>query len=680
MAKEKQEKERDLNNKFLYNGNESEYDFQLKKKPNLWWLLLLLLPLVLLIPLKKDIAVYTKLDGNPEPYIDVNMKYTARYLLWDKKFMAKVPYDTIQQTDSIGSTVFKGVGYSIFSFIFHYKTPVVFSAGEGLCFDSITMECCFHTAREVVLDMSPQIADVRLKVVDKELKFEIPGAKVECDYQGKNGLKQMVDTTEASGCVVIKEARVCGGFNSIKVSADGYADTLLTNLQVTEMLKEAGGYVIPLRPLKERFIFYVKNVYTKEPVPDAFAEVALTLNGQQGSLSKLRTNVDGLGQGFFDNARVLATIGIKVSKQGYYDSVYVVPKGKPNPITVRDFVKLDSADRVVWLRPKPHTEQFRNVDTLSNQPIVGVRNEIVVNGIDGSTRTYVATSNRNGYFDVTALPGDKITIKSTLDPYYHPKTTVIDKFDKAQIIYMHPVLVDLTFRTVEINDGKFKGVLPDCKLVITVDGKKVDPTNSGSGIFTVPKVRLSSKISIVASKSDYGSNRSKINNKSVEWLSKAGQDERDIPLQKKTEPEPPKENCGVHFSGLILSDEASNVGISRIFDNDPGGEYVGSGYYPDNTKAFPNAVDKTFDAIAVDNGTHLILYSQPNFKGKVLLDVVGPILISNVLWKDDIRYNSVAYKTFTPDLQALFPVSRRQWSSENMHDWSTGSCKIICEN
>lgn len=141
----------------------------------------------------------------------------------------------------------------------------------------------------------------------------------------------------------------------------------------------------------------------------------------------------------------------------------------------------------------------------------------------------------------------------------------------------------------------------------------------------------------------------------------------------------PTKNCGVHFSGLVLSDEESDVGISKIFAFDYGGEYVGSGYYPYNTKAFPKAVGHTFDAIAVDKGTHLIMYSKPNFEGDVLLDVVGPMLITNEKWKNDPRYNSVATKTFSPDLQALFPLSRRQWSSSNMHNWSNGSCKIICE-
>ena len=527
MAKNK---EKILKNKFCYNGTETNYDFQLKKKPNLWWLLLLLLPLVLLIPVRKDITVYTQMDGIPEPYVDVSMSYTARYLLWDKKFNAKVPYDTIQQTDSVGKTMFKRVGYSLYSFIFHSKTPVVFSVGGDNCHDSVSKSYRFHTTRKVLLDMSPKLADVRFKVVDEEMGFELLGANVECDYLGNHGAQQVVDTTDAAGCVVVKDARLCGEFSNIKVTADGYADTLLTQKQVKELLAQPGDFIIPLRPLKDKFLFYVKNIYTKEPIPNALAVITLTLNGQSGTITKTRTNVDGLGQGFFDDARILATVGIKASKQGYYDSVYVAPKGKPNPITVRDLVKLDSIDRVVWLRPKPHTEQFRNVDSLSNQPIAGVRNEIIIEGVNGTTRTFVETSNRNGYFSVTAMPSDKITIKSTLDPYYYPETTEIDSFNKAEIIYMHPVLVDLTFRTIEMVDGDFLGLLPDCDLIVTIDGNRAQPTNSGNGEFYVKDLRLSSSISIEASKQFYNTNNTKVRNRNVNDLINASQDERDIPL------------------------------------------------------------------------------------------------------------------------------------------------------
>ena len=141
----------------------------------------------------------------------------------------------------------------------------------------------------------------------------------------------------------------------------------------------------------------------------------------------------------------------------------------------------------------------------------------------------------------------------------------------------------------------------------------------------------------------------------------------------------PTKNCGVHFSGWYLSDRDDYPGddCSEIFQEETYGEYVGQGYYTDNTKILPKAMKYSFDAVAVSKGTRLIMYSEPNFKGRVVLDVKGPMLIENVIAKG--MYDKLMRYKFKDELQELFPPERRQWSSENMHSWANGSCKIICE-
>lgn len=141
----------------------------------------------------------------------------------------------------------------------------------------------------------------------------------------------------------------------------------------------------------------------------------------------------------------------------------------------------------------------------------------------------------------------------------------------------------------------------------------------------------------------------------------------------------PTSNCGVHFSGWFLSDKDAYPwnDCSRIFENDEYGEYVGQGLYPDNTKILPRSMQHTFDAVAVGKGTHLTIYSQKNFEGRIVLDVDGPMLIENIMAKPE--YSLLMTYKFDNDLQSLFPSSRREWSSENMHNWANGSCKIICQ-
>lgn len=144
-------------------------------------------------------------------------------------------------------------------------------------------------------------------------------------------------------------------------------------------------------------------------------------------------------------------------------------------------------------------------------------------------------------------------------------------------------------------------------------------------------------------------------------------------------PKAPTENCGVHFSGLIMGGNAVNMNISKIYEEDDFSEYVGSGFYSKNTNAFPKAVNSTFDGIAIDQGTHLIIYSKPNFRGAVLLDVVGPKIINNVKWINDDRYNHCNTDNYPAPLQQKYPQRVRTWSNSDMHNWSFGSCKIYCE-
>ena len=143
-------------------------------------------------------------------------------------------------------------------------------------------------------------------------------------------------------------------------------------------------------------------------------------------------------------------------------------------------------------------------------------------------------------------------------------------------------------------------------------------------------------------------------------------------------PKVPEVNCRVHFSGLVIGGKYEANNISKVYRVDQNSEYVGSGFYSKNIKAFPKSVASTFDGIAIDKGTRLIIYSKPNFKGDVLLDVIGPMIINNEKWKNDSRYNHCNTDVFPDDLQRNFPPSVRKWSNSNMHDWSYGSCKIFC--
>lgn len=145
----------------------------------------------------------------------------------------------------------------------------------------------------------------------------------------------------------------------------------------------------------------------------------------------------------------------------------------------------------------------------------------------------------------------------------------------------------------------------------------------------------------------------------------------------------PTTDCRAHFSGLILSDEYIYRTQSKIFEVDESSEYVGSGDYPRAIEAFPKSHNITFDGIAIDKGTRVIIYEKPFFKGKILLDEVGPLMITNKIrleggpeWTRFILENN--NKVFIDELNKLFPPNRRVMSSSNMFNWSNGSLKVIC--
>ena len=141
---------------------------------------------------------------------------------------------------------------------------------------------------------------------------------------------------------------------------------------------------------------------------------------------------------------------------------------------------------------------------------------------------------------------------------------------------------------------------------------------------------------------------------------------------------PPRKGCQAHFSGGILGNYPLPDYVDVIFDsNARASEWVGEGEYPINRLAFPNSVENTFDGIAADKGTRVILYEKEHFQGRVLADLEGPFVLTNVIWAEIPAMESHALRAH-PVLDSLIPRSRRRYSTEDMHAWSFGSVKVIC--
>lgn len=510
--------------RFKFDENRLEYEFQMKRKSHWWWLLLFLLPLLLFIRCEKDIQVQTmeEYSGMPIGNMEVSMSYTAHYLFKNGVFFDKEPCLQTQTTDSVGQTTFSKLGCSVYSYIFYCLSEVQFTVKPACHSLTTPVVEKFHFTRHVLLSLPPLKRDMDIKVVDAETFDAIPQATVE--YSFDNGTRQDgKEMTNPNGQVWLRDVLECGRVERLKVSAYGYADTMVATLEVKEAINRVEKRILKLRPLKEHFHFFVKNKLTGQPIPGAKAVVVLTDKGTQALRGEVTTNVDGLGRGFYENAFILSKISIKASKLHYKE-------GKlQGDYTVEQFNRLPDSLRVVYLEPEPYVETFRNVDTLLNQAIAGVSNEITVKSIHGNTESYTEVSNREGFFPVKAMEGDEVTIVSDLTPYYKLKHTYLEKVEGAEVIYMEPGVISLSFRTVDAMDGS---LLADCKLEILSNGVyRPFPVQSGSGEFTVDNLFVNGDITIVASRPGYKTNNYSINEALVSYLMKAPQKARDIPLE-----------------------------------------------------------------------------------------------------------------------------------------------------
>jgi len=132
------------------------------------------------------------------------------------------------------------------------------------------------------------------------------------------------------------------------------------------------------------------------------------------------------------------------------------------------------------------------------------------------------------------------------------------------------------------------------------------------------------------------------------------------------------------FSGALISDNNNDNWTTEVLIENEYSQYVDFGEYPNNEEAFQKASSRTLDGLAINEGTRLLIYKKPNFKGRILLDISGPAIVNNS--KYELQRPGIKKKTFKSKLQQLFPPSKRKWSRSNMHRWKKGSMKILSQN
>ncbi len=564
---------------FTYSEDKKEYVIKIKKR-KYWWLLLfliLLLPLILLIRINKDVVFKTIDIVSEASLADANVQFT--YM--DRRLSGIDTLDKNGRTNEDGVVVFEDVKYTLFALLFYAKDQSEVVASGG-CFMGDSIMPLFHKLKhkkEEVLKLSARSESYDFRAIDELDNQPIPDADLKVSVTISGSDMNMEGKTDPHGISLFNNILFCSDKIRVIASKYGYEnDTIISDVKNISL--DLNRRTLYLKPKTDMVSFIVKDLYSKQSVPNAIAYLII-----KSDTIKTTTNTNGVGKGAFEEVHVVKTMMIKVKHYAYHDTLTANFK-------VSDYLKLSEEKRTIYLRPKSKNYVFTNIDATTKKPLSGVKNEVYVNN--------------------------------------------------------------------ESQGSQY---------------------SNSSGTFVIPGLIANDIVRIISSKPEFNKNDYTIKNKKVNKLSSDAS--RQIPIgkipPKPQNVEPPRKNCRAHFSGTLLSDVAITGHMSKIYVADKYGEYVGEGEYPNNLSAFPKAVKYTFDGIAVDKGTRIILYSEPNFKGKVLLDIKGPAIINNSKWKTERRIKNFTTKTFGSGLQGSFPSSCRTWSKGNMNDWSKGSIKVICE-
>lgn len=400
---------------FVFNDSSTEHVIVMKKR-NYWWLLLfllLLLPLILLIRLQKDVVSKTINSENSEILQGTFVKFSFvdrdLFSLRTKKFMS---IDTIKlqdTTNSMGIVVFKNVSYSLYAKLFHSQ-DLAFVSATNRCFMGDSLKPKFFDLKdneETTLKLPERTYDLDFKVIDVDDNEPLPEAKVE--YTDIAGNKQEA-VSDAHGMVVFKKIAFCSDVILVG-SKYGYANDTIADgvITLTEGLENR---TLKLKPIKSMVSFFIADLYSKQPLPNAKAMLII-----EKDTVKISTNTNGVGKGAFDDVHIISKMHIEASRVFYNDTstgVYVVEK----------FVKMTDKERTIYMRPKTQSLEFKNIDGSTGAVLAGVENQIIINGANKGTEI----SNASGTFIIAGvLPTDKISIIATKHNYKTNNTKVSNR-------------------------------------------------------------------------------------------------------------------------------------------------------------------------------------------------------------------------------------------------------------
>ncbi len=575
--------------KIKYDPAKEEYILKIKKRCKPCWLLLLLLllPLILLIPLKKDVKfkVLNSVDKSVVSSLNVNFDYTKRnFFDFDsigfltRSYPHPRPAFYSDSTDNNGIVIFKDIKYNVYQWLFRSDdTTRVYAASK--CFKLDMIIDLFDLKDENIIYTNPILIDFEFTVVDADDNNEpLPDALVRI----KSDMFDISDSlrSDNAGKVVFKQIPKCsnievigskyGWFNdTIKGAADGIFqkdDTLF------------------LKQEKVIIKFFVKDLYTKKPLVNAHGQLFFESEPSKQTGKDAITNINGVAKGVFEEVHKIKAMRIDVNKNKeliYYNDTSTVDY--IGYVKSEDWKKRTDEEKTIYLRPNPNPILFQDIDCDNKNGLANIENTVTIIKSNGTKiGPTVIISDASGNFSVSAGIGDKITISAKSknvcpNEYISNPTAIVDVLydelkadaNKRKIPLCRVKAQELEFKNTDADTGT-----PLAGVTNTVNiqgGGSYNYTSQTNGTFMVTDVYECQIISITASKAGYQTNNFSVVNKKFDVLRASNPKDRIIPLKKETAPPPPDPDpdpdpTPIPVLGCEGSDSGSNKNSKRIHD------------------------------------------------------------------------------------------------------------------
>lgn len=400
------------NKEITFNGEKQEFLIQLepKKKRKWWWLLLLLLPLVLLIKIEKQIKVVISQSDNNAILTDIPVELSYP----EYNVFKVINYsDTIEVTDKEGKAIFQSIKIPLFAYLFF--NDFVYLNSENECFSADSLSKILKKVPNnefLEIKLPHKKAKIEFIVIDNDDKEPIPEAIVTAYNENNKVLDGGNQLSSVAGTIIPDNISIC---STIKIVAqkEGYHPDTLEGKASELLYGEDSVRTLRLRPLKDNIKFIVKDLKTEKTLQG----VTATLKIEGRGTFKLTTNTNGVGVGIFDSVNINKSAEILAQKQFYYDTT--------KALVVKDFIKLEENERVIYMRPSAVNIVFRNLNEKNNRPISGVKNIVYINGAPRPKALY---SNGKGEFIVAGVKNtDNISIVSSKAGYENNNSTIRNK-------------------------------------------------------------------------------------------------------------------------------------------------------------------------------------------------------------------------------------------------------------